>query len=241
MQRSRKVPLFFVVLSLFTSLFVSELMAQSYWKAGFKGGLNISNLRGNTDSFGLYVENVIDAVSSNTEGVTGFIGGIDLTYQMRDDIGIRLEGLYTRRGIKGDFTGDFRMNPSAVPDTVTTWLDVTFDYFEIPLLAVYSYRALDYLKINAMTGPALSVHIKSDWKADKLEKEGALDDFMKKTGFSWVFGAGIEFEVAERSLVLEGRWTLGLTSIDDSKLGQDLKHNSFALLAGIAIASTPSF
>jgi hypothetical protein len=221
--------------------FTAEINAQSYWKAGFKGGFNFANFRGDTDSLRFFVEDVIDAVTTSPEGRTAFIGGVDLTYQLRDDIGIRLEGMYVRQGIKGDFTGDFRMNPSSQPDTVTAWVDANFDYFQSPLLAVYSYRAMDYLKINAMTGPAISIHVKSDWKADKLEKEGALDDFMKTNDFAWVFGAGIEFEFGERSAVLEGRWTLGLSSIDDSKFNQDVKNSSFAILAGIAISSTPTF
>jgi hypothetical protein len=199
----------------------------------FQDGINEAKIIGQPDTLALFVKDVINVRKKKPlENRQGFIGGVDLTLQLRDYFGVRLEGLYSRKGYKSWFGGKFKQKTND-----SMFVEVKMDYFELPLLAVYSYRVLDYLKLNAMTGPELGFHIRTNWVADKLQDEGPMDAFMKKREFCWVVGVGVEIDLRTRSFLLEGRWTRGLTKIDGSKFDQDIKNNTLSLIAGVSISS----
>jgi opacity protein-like surface antigen len=221
---------------LYATFTPSQLQAQAYWKVGFKGGFNEAKIVGEPDTLALFVEDVVDARKKKpTENRLGFVGGIDVTYQWKDYMGFRLEGLYSRKGFKSWFGGTFKQN--TVDDS--TFVEVAMDYFEIPILAVGSYRVMDNLKINAMAGPSFGFHVRTNYTADKLEDEGPLDDAIKSTEFSLILGVGVEWELQDRSILLEGRWTRGLTNVDDSKYNQEYFNSCLSLIAGVSISSSP--
>jgi hypothetical protein len=213
-----------------------EAFAERYWKVGFKGGLNISTITGDTDSIPIVTDEITTKATIDGSQ-TGFIGGVDFTLQFTESIGARLEALYVRKGATGTFsTGTLRSTPI---DSMGTTANIILDYFEIPLLGVYSHRLTENMNVVGLAGPTFAISMKSDWELPELSAEGGLDDLFKSVDYGLLLGAGLEYKLGYRSIVLEGRWTYGLSSIDDTDNGLSIKNSSFAFLIGVAISDSP--
>jgi hypothetical protein len=175
---------------------------------GVKGGVGIANLGG------------ADADSFATDSRTGFVGGFFVQADMSKNFGVRLEGLYTMKGASDSQSG----------------VDVTIklDYIEFPILLVAQTPASDAVTLSAFAGPTLGFNINSEVEVSYLGVSGSAD-IEDVTGFEFglAFGAGASFDMGSWSIVLDARYAMGMTTIDDSSDNADVKNQEWIVMAGV--------
>ncbi len=186
---------------------------------GVKGGVSISTLAGS------------DIV--NADYHTAIAGGAFAHVGLGRYLGLQPEVLYVRKGAQstqGSATGKLLV-----------------DYVEVPLLLTFDIPAsadgafTPYL----MAGPAIAFQTRCEIS---LEQQGsttsafACDDpffegglGVKSVDYSLAFGAGARIRLGTTSsFVLDGRYDLGLGTIDDTSNPGDIKNRAFLILAGFA-------
>ena len=197
----------FALATLLTLFASTHAMAQLSWEVGVVGGVNIADITGD------------DAGDIGTR--TGFVGGGLVMAHISDTFGIRFEGLYTQKGASEDSAG----------------VEVTFalDYIEIPVLAVLSTDVSDGASISAFLGPAFAFNTSAKIKGEEsgVEVEVDIGELVKAFDFGGVVGIGASFAVGSVNIVLDGRWTYGFTSIDDTGADEDIRNSVFGFMGGI--------
>lgn len=220
------------VAGLLVCLSAGSAAAQVTWEAGFKGGLGLGKLRGDTQ-----VAEVVDpgppviALSGDLKDFrTGFAGGAFATAKITEAFGIRIEALYAQRGGKGTVTVTQDGSPVG-----TANITFKLDYFEVPMLAVGTFPAGVKAKVNVFGGPAVAFKARGKVRAEAagVSDEQDIGDSVESTDFGIAAGAGVSFAASEgTNLVIDGRYTLGLSKVD--KGGTDLKNSGLSFLAGFS-------
>lgn len=171
---------------------------------GIKGGLNIASLSGDE----------MDDLDSRM----GLAAGAYLSVPVVPSLSIQPEVLYMMKGATESFNG--------------TDVTIQLDYLEIPILVKYSFGVPGApARPSIFAGPAFGLNLSSKVKAEAGGEsvEEDLED-IKDTDLGLVFGAGLAFHLSGYSLGLDVRYNLGLTSIDDTGEGFDVKNNVISLL-----------
>jgi len=195
--------------------------AQGVMVKGVKFGANFSNFHG-------------EAVNppDDTDGdfgwnnKIGFCAGGFLTLKAGEILAFQPEVLITTKGAQDE--EEFQGQKFSAKITLT--------YLEIPLLAKIIVPAQGSVKPNLFVGPALALKLngKSKVTTPTLSREEDVEN-LKSSEFSLVAGAGLDFALPGGGifLMLEGRYVLGLTSIDDSAAEADIKNKAFSFLLGV--------
>jgi Outer membrane protein beta-barrel domain len=118
-------------------------------------------------------------------------------------------------------------------------LQVRLGYIEVPLTAVFALGNGPYI----FAGPAIGFEISCKAEltlAGHSEKAKCDDDAAdiferKKTDFGVVGGAGLQFRMGPGSLLVEGRYTHGLTNLVAGGGDDKVRNRSYAAFAGYAI------
>ena len=197
------------------SLAVPQASAQGI-KLGVKGGVNIADLGG------------ADAGSS-TETKAGFVAGGFAEFMIGDMFAIQPEVLYSQKGAKETSGGDE--------------LKLKLDYIEVPVLlkvnipiegskvhpTVYAGPAVAFKASCKLSGTSGGVSASADCDAG-----GA--DFVKSTDFGLAFGGGISFDVGGAEIGVDVRYTLGLSTIDDSTDPDDIKNRVISIMGTVGFS-----
>jgi hypothetical protein len=240
----------------------ASVSAQPSWDLGFKAGLGLTKLSGDdtkgAESIymdlgeGWYAEGTITEDIGDMK--LGFVGGAYATAHINERFGVRLEALYFKKGGEGDNSGqlfvydefDILMGVIDVSGKNT----VTLDYFEIPLLAVFSFPAGATTTFDVFAGPALAFKTAAEFETEvTLSVEGYsqtatetvdIGDEVNGTDFGGVLGAGLTFNLTTVSLFAEARWTFGFTNVPEDD-DADFKNSAFGFMVGLGIplAGTP--
>ena len=149
--------------------------------------------------------------AEGTKSATGFAAGAAGMFQLHPNFGIGVEVLYTRKGAKDEATDE----------------TLKLDYIEIPVLATGIYPVDEKVSLMGYVGPAVAFNIKADDEGEDIK------DFITSTDFSAAFGAGAIFAAGPVDITVEGRYTLGFMSIDDTATDADLKNTVISGLVGI--------
>jgi hypothetical protein len=184
-------------------------------QVGFKGGLAIADLTGD------------DVDSDSTDTRTGFVGGGFAQMDLSRNFGVRLEALYHMKGAEGKGIN-------------STW---KLDYFEFPLLLVGKLPASETVSVSAFAGPVLGLNTNAEIEGSSGILTASLDigDYIAGFEFGLAFGLGLEIDVSPVVIAVDGRYDLGLTTIDDG-LGEflfgpgvelDAKNSGFVFMAGV--------
>jgi hypothetical protein len=188
----------------------SSVAAQGLIGFGLKGGLNIANLSG-------------DDVIEGTNSKMGFCTGGFVTYSINEIFSIQPEVLITMKGAGWE--------EEVFGETLeVTW---TLDYLEIPILAKATIPTQGTVKPNLFVGPALGINLRGKAKAEiagRTEEEDLED--LKSTDFGLVFGAGVDFGLPHSAITLDGRYVMGLSTIDDSEAKADVKNGVVTFMVG---------
>jgi hypothetical protein len=185
---------------------------------GAKGGLNLATL-GGPDA------GAFDSRAAYTVG--GFV-----SYRLSDALVIQPEVLYTQKGGEAP----------AVEGTG----GIQLAYLEVPVLAKVLLFIPNNRRIepHLFAGPAIGSRLGCRVDADVDEKAARFDCddplfggelATRKVDYGLVFGGGASVRLGAAALVLDGRYNLGLSSIDGTSARDDVRNRVFSLLAGISV------
>ncbi len=148
-------------------------------------------------------------------------------------VAVQAEALYVMKGAEATESG------------VTGKLKI--GYLEVPLLAKLIFpMENERVKPNVFAGPYVgfktSCNLKGTEGGISAEVSCADVEFpVKSTDFGLTFGGGLGFPLTARiSGLLEARYDIGLTKIDDSTPQADAKNRAIMVFAGISIPVGPS-
>jgi hypothetical protein len=195
----------------------SAALAQTTF--GVKGGANIAEVSTN-------VPDLEDLTSSKT----GFVGGAFATFGLGTIFALQPEVLYSQKGFK------------AADDVFDIDAQLKTNYFEIPLL-LKAQLALVLVRPAIYAGPVVSFETSckvagSEGGIDiSVDCDDDLDGFesRKKTDWGAVFGANIDFMLGPIVLILDGRYQLGLTNLNDDPAApeEEVKTRMWQFMAGV--------
>lgn len=157
-----------------------------------------------------------DDADDDVERRTGFMVGGFALVDFGGPLALQPELTYTQKGATN-------------PDTdVTTKLD----YIEIPVLAKFQVPVSGPVSPNIFAGPTLGFNVTSELEDDN----GNTQDLNNVSGteFGLAFGGGVDFGVSSGTLMIDFRYELGLTSIDDSNADLSINNQGFMVTAGFA-------
>lgn len=186
---------------------------------GVKGGLNSADLSISEDP-----------VSINTDSRTGFVGGLFAQFNLGDVIAIRPEGLFSQKGA------------SATEEGVD--IELQLDYIELPVLALARIPTGGMVRPVLFAGPVISFEttcgVEGSEGGISISADcDAVDDdpiLTKGTDFGVAFGGGLEIESGNLLFLLDGRYTLGLTDINDvASAPETFKNRAWSFMGGVGI------
>lgn len=181
---------------------------------GIKAGVNIA---GNSGS----------DTDSHHKWRTAFVGGGFLTYGLSGALAIQPEILYAMKGYKWEDAGYKETGK--------------YNYIEIPILLKYMVQMQSSMTPSLFVGlaPAFLMSAETDWDYGGeigaiLGDTGTEDvkDYTKSFDLGLVFGGGFDFALGNGKLLLDYRYTMGLTKIDDSADKLDVKNKAISITAG---------
>ena len=191
-------------------LIATPLQAQT--TLGVKGGINIATVDTN-------VSDISDLVDSKT----GFVGGGFVTLGLGSLFALQPELLYSQKGFQVEEFGET--------------VKLNTNYIEIPVLLKAQFD-LAMLRPAVYAGPVLSFETGCSLSA--LEVSVDCDDELadvgerKKNEWGAVFGANVDLILGSITLILDGRYQLGLTNLADVPDSDDsVKNNVWQIMAGV--------
>lgn len=191
-------------------LIAAPLQAQT--TIGVKGGINIADIDTN-------IEDLPDVLDSKT----GFVGGGFVTLGLGSLFAVQPELLYSQKGFKAE------------EGMLSAQLGT--NYIEIPVLLKAQFR-LAMLRPAIYAGPVASFETSCNLdvvgvSVDCDDDEGFVD--RKKNDWGAVFGANVDLILGSITLILDGRYQLGLTNLADAPdlPDEEAKNRVWQIMAGV--------
>jgi hypothetical protein len=161
---------------------------------------------------GVSIANIKGDNTDALDTKTGFMGGGFASIPISAPAAIQPEVFYVQKGAKfgvGDVDASFKL-----------------EYIEIPVLFKYTVDG-ESARPFFLLGPSFGYKISAKTEANGLTAD--VDD-VSSTDFGLVFGLGMNMQ----KFLIEFRYTLGLSNINDLEGDSDsLKNSAFGILAGI--------
>ncbi len=200
--------------------FAADICNRAF-RIGLEIGFNVAKFVG-TDT-PRYDEHGLPA---NTR--VGFAGGAFVDVPIGRTLSIRPELLYSMKGTsykQGVEKVTYQMN-----------------YLEFPLLLKYTFNPPSNVKVHIFAGPAFAwrLNMKVMYQYENGIGELPFDKSeLKSTDVSFVFGAGLGLRAGKGLVTLDGRYTLGLRSIDATTVNDpvesNVKNGTFSVLLGYGL------
>ena len=134
----------------------------------------------------------------------GFTGGVFLNYAINERFSIQPELLYAARGVES----------MLYDDLISVELTATFEYAEMPVLAVYTFRGPKGCEPRVYAGPSFAYCLGSELEVSAVLFSAGVDfsSLTHVTDFGIVAGAGLDYPLGGK-LVLDARFSRGLTNV----------------------------
>ncbi len=89
---------------------------------------------------------------------------------------------------------------------------------------------------NVFLGPAIGINMSAtyEWEWNGMSGDGDIED-INALDIGLALGGGVEIEMGESAMIIEVRYTLGLTTIDEKPTvgdAADIKNSVISILAG---------
>jgi len=177
---------------------------------GVKGGLTLADIPNSLDAF--------DEPGVSTSLRVGFAAGGFLSIRFGGGFSIQPEVLFTQKGVKlevsdGALSGDVKYQA---------------DYLDVPVLArvTFGKGVRGYL----FAGPSFDIKLNAKMKIGIMgqSEEEDISDDVEDFEFAVVFGGGVEFG----PLLLEARWSEGLSNLNTDPAEPELKSRTILFLVG---------
>lgn len=179
---------------------------------GVKGGLSLASLKWTDEEAS---KNLLRPVV-----------GVFVAFNLSKMFAIQPEVYYLTQG--GIFNADFE-------ETTYKYIE-RYKYIHVPVLAKVRFMPDKKLTPILFAGPAIGVLLSARYKyiVDGVEEfDKDIKQFYKSTNFSVVFGAGLEYKLNKHMLILDIRYDLGLSNIDDENDPTDeLKLRAIKFMVG---------
>ena len=195
---------------------VTLLQAQSALSFGPTVGINFATIGGKD----------ADQLVNNLSSKTGlYIGGF-MNYQFSDMFALQPEIAYSMKGATAANQG---VNYT-----------FTLNYIEIPVLLKFyiPIEGATSIKPSLYAGPAFAFNVASNVEATGNSQSQTVDLSSQTKGFDFglAFGGGVGFNVGSGVLDFSLRYTLGMTSFDNSGNNLTLTNGAFSIIAGYAFS-----
>lgn len=204
--RSVAVKLGFGVLA--AAVLITPLAAQV--SVGVKGGVSHANLGGS------------DAQSTNT--VRGFGGGVFITYALVDELSAQVEALYLQKGARQDIAAPGGANRDVL----------RLDYIEVPVMLRLDAVPLRGLAVHALAGPSMAIRVRCQLNGHRCPRDAG-STAIRTFDWNMVGGGGFTLGVGRVGLLLEGRYHVGLGTIDETAANLERTNLAFTILAGAVL------
>jgi hypothetical protein len=159
---------------------------------------------------GLNFANLTGDDSGDPDSKLGFAFGGFYSHPITETFFIQPELLFTMKGAKEEYMGyDFTYN---------------LNYIELPILAKMCFPMETFMP-NVFVGPALAFNMAATVEVD--DESDDIED-VKGMDFGLVFGAGADIG----KFTVDGRFTMGLTTIFDVEGDPDVKNSVMSILFG---------
>lgn len=135
--------------------------------------------------------------------------GLLVNLPISNGFGIQAQPMYLRKG------GDIEID--GFPENVS----VSADYFELPILASYTYGSGN-VKPYAIVGPSIGFLLNAKQKASFIPRDQEdIKDVTKSIDFSLVFGLGAKIKIGSPSLWVQANYFHGVANLDDDSSNGD--------------------
>ena len=183
------------ILALAFAVFVAvPTIATAQTEVGVKAGVNLANLSFEGDD------------EDDVKSLTGLTAGLYLAKNLQNNLGLRVEGLFSQKGAKEGDDFKFKM------------VDIDF-----PVLFVFSPTSSSDTTFNFFAGPQVSLNTSATIEFDGDSEDA---DNVKGSNFAAVVGVGLK----KGKISADVRYVLGLSSIADE--GDSVKHKVLSVMVG---------
>jgi len=203
---------------------------------------------------------IASAVHAQVSITSGFKGGVHSADLRADDLAEALEipeefterrtGIAVGGFVQIDFAGPFALQPEAayvqkgfdIPDLPNDPNvdagSLALDYVEIPVLAKLQVPVAGPITPTVFAGPVVNVNVNAEFDEPRLDTDPRdISDFVSGTEIGGHVGAGLDIEAGVVLLMLDARYTRGLTGVFDedeiNDAASDIKNEGFRVSLGI--------
>jgi hypothetical protein len=171
-----------------------------------------ANAAAGTTSLGIKAGMVLSSITQAPEEweeelsyKSGFVGGAFLNYAFNEKFSLQPELLYTQKGVIGTLYEGF----------VDVEVTASFDYFELPVLAIYTFRGKEKFRPLVYAGPNIAFCLSSELKLSASILSAAVDfgSLTHVTDFGLLAGAGFGYVLGNGMLTFDARFQYGLTNV----------------------------
>lgn len=170
---------------------------------------------------------------------TGFVIGGFATFPLGQYFAIEPQVFWVQKGANYAFGADGGGNGGTVERSIPDpGIGIKLGYLEIPVLLKAQYVSEGSTRIapNIFVGPAIAFKTSCNLTAVNAGNEVSSEcdvagTLIKGTDFLIAFGAGIDIG----PVALQGRYDLGLGTIDNSTVPDDVKNSGWLFTAGFRI------
>jgi hypothetical protein len=185
-----------------------NILAQTGANFGIKGGYSMAT------QYGIHVPDIPYTVEVAYRH--GFIVGFMAYFPITESFGVQQEVLYVQKGSRED------INMLEMP--VKTHTEYDLNYFEIPIVLRYTFARLWDINIYGSTGFALSIMLDGQYRLtgqvflgeDQESEPFSYTSEIKYVDifdYSFLYGAGIEFDLFDKKCFFEYRFTIGWNTL----------------------------
>lgn len=191
----------------------SDCAAAGFRGGGMKGGVNISNLRGE------------DAEASNAESITGYLFGAHINFSIAEYVSIQPEMYLAKKGAKGD--------------TLFWEGRVELYYIDVPVLIRYDFLRKEKIASSLFTGPYISYELDANAITELGGREinVDIDELVKSYDFGFVIGIEVGMPTDWGQVILDVRYAFGMTNLDDTRDDSDIKNSVISIIFGLSFGN----
>lgn len=207
-----------MALAALTLLVTTASYAQVSMDKGVLFGLNFATAGGK------------DATNPTWDSKTGLAFGAFVSFKLADLFSIEPELLYMQKGATA----------KVIQNNTTIDLTAKYSYLEVPVLVRLNIPLAGNVafKPSIFAGPAFALRlgtptIKAEGGGQTVEQD---IQNTSSTDFGLVFGAGARIPgIVLNGILIDVRYNLGLSSVDDSANKLEIKNRVFSILLGVAL------
>lgn len=174
---------------------------------------------------------------ATTQMKQGFTGGVEVAYQFMRPLSVSVGAMFSNQGTKFH---DFSLTTD---DTYESWSDVkyTMNFLNIPIMAnLYVAQGLA-LRVGVQVGFLLQSQfsnrietgqkVNEQWQTEVVTSKTDMNNILNTVNFSLPIGISYEY----RNIMLEARYTFGLSNPFKAETGLNSKYQVITFTVGYGI------